>query len=666
MNKIREYYTTLKRFAIGKAHNPYDSKLFMNISLIPLFAWIGLGSDGLSSSSYGPAESFITLSGHVYLSLFVAIASAATILIISASYSQIIELFPTGGGGYLVASKLISPNVGMVSGCALLVDYVLTISVSVASGADAIFSFFPPAWQVYKLFFGIFVIFSLIVLNLRGVKESIIVLAPIFIVFLLTHTAGILYALGVNMANFPVVVEATKTEVHQSYSQIGLLGMIILMLRAYSMGAGTYTGIEAVSNGLPVIREPRVKNAKKTMTYMAFSLAFTATGLMLAYLFYKIQPQFGKTLNAILFEKIAANWGRPGTAFVYITLFSEAALLFVAAQTGFIGGPRVISSMSLDRWFPGHFSLLSDRFVNKNGVVIMGLSSLAIMLLSKGSVQFLVVLYSINVFITFSLSQFGMIKHWWQVKSKAEKWKKKFAINGIGFLLTVFILFSMIIIKFYEGGWITIFITGALVLFAVIIKRHYINTNKLLVRLNSLVSVVELQMPEAVTGEVCMANPKTEFDKNDKTAILLVNGFNGLGLHTLFAVIRLFGTSFKNFIFLEVGMIDSGNFKGEEEIEKLESKVKCDINKYVNYMRQSGYQSDGIGLIGTDIMEELNKVTPNLLESFPNAVFFGGQLVFPEDSLFLRLLHNNIVFSIQRKFYTQGIPFVLLPIKVVT
>lgn len=666
MNKIKLFFQRIKTFIIGKAHNPYDPKMFMEISLIPLFAWIGLGADGLSSSSYGPSESFVTLGGHIYLGLIVALASAATVLIISASYSQIIELFPTGGGGYLVASKLISPNVGMVSGCALLVDYVLTISVSVASGADAIFSFLPPGWQAFKLAFAILVIFVLIVLNLRGVKESIIVLAPIFIIFLLTHTAGILYALGMNFANLPAVIDATKSEVSQSYSQIGLFGILILILRSYSMGAGTYTGIEAVSNGIPAIREPRVQNAKKTMTYMAVSLAFTAFGLMLAYLFYKVQPQFGKTLNAILFQKMAENWGVIGSVFVFITLFSEAALLFVAAQTGFIGGPRVISNMSLDRWFPGHFSLLSDRFVNKNGIVIMGLAALLIMILAEGSVEFLVVLYSINVFITFSLSQYGMVKHWWSMRIKSPEWKKKIFINGIGFLLTVFILFSMTIVKFNEGGWITLFITGTLILIAIGIKKHYTNTGKLLNRLNDLVSVVDLSMPEAITGQEVIPNPAIEFNKTDKTAVILVNGFNGLGLHTLFAVIRLFGGSFKNFIFLEIGMIDSGNFKGEEEIDKLENKVKADINKYVNYMRQNGYHSDGIGLIGTDMIEELNKIAPKLLDSFPNLVFFGGQLVFPEDTLFLRLLHNNIIFTIQRKFYTQGIPFVMLPIKVMT
>ena len=134
-----------KELVIGRARNLHDPQLFHKISLIAFFAWVGLGSDGLSSCCYGPEEAFITLKAHIFLGIFVAIATAVTIFVISSSYSQIIELFPTGGGGYLVASKLLSPSVGMVSGCALLVDYVLTIALSIASGADALFSFLPPS-----------------------------------------------------------------------------------------------------------------------------------------------------------------------------------------------------------------------------------------------------------------------------------------------------------------------------------------------------------------------------------------------------------------------------------------------------------------------------------------------------------------------------------------
>src|SRR3989338_5661056 len=160
----------VKTAIVGKPHNPHDNRLFHKISLIAFFAWIGLGADALSSSAYGPEEAFLALQGHPHLGIFVALASALTIFVISASYSQIIELFPSGGGGYLVASKLLNPTLGMVSGCALLIDYVLTISISVASGADALFSFLPTAWYPFKLELATVILLCLTLLNMRGIR----------------------------------------------------------------------------------------------------------------------------------------------------------------------------------------------------------------------------------------------------------------------------------------------------------------------------------------------------------------------------------------------------------------------------------------------------------------------------------------------------------------
>ena len=170
----------IKNLILGGKHNIEDTSLFHKLTLIAFFAWIGLGADGLSSSCYGPEEAFLAVHGHVYLSVFVALMSGLTVFIISASYSQIIELFPTGGGGYLVASKLLSPTAGMVSGSALLIDYMLTITISVASGADALFSFLPAAWLPYKLTFAVLGVFVLTAMNMRGVKESVLPLVPIF------------------------------------------------------------------------------------------------------------------------------------------------------------------------------------------------------------------------------------------------------------------------------------------------------------------------------------------------------------------------------------------------------------------------------------------------------------------------------------------------------
>jgi amino acid transporter len=654
----------IKRLIFGGKHNIEDTSLFHKLTLVAFFAWIGLGADGLSSSCYGPEEAFLAVHGHVYLSVFVALMSGLTVFIIATSYSQIIELFPTGGGGYLVASKLLSPKAGMVSGSALLIDYVLTITISVASGADALFSFLPVTWLPYKVTFAFFGVLVLTAMNMRGVKESVLPLVPIFLTFIATHAFIIGYAVVMNLGNFGSVVASTRADVVQTQAELGFGGMLLLILRAYSMGAGTYTGIEAVSNGLPILREPKVRTGKHTMHYMAISLAITVMGLMIAYLLYRVVPQSGKTLNAVLFETMTQGWGKGGTAFVLITLLSEAALLFVAAQTGFLDGPRVLSNMALDRWFPTKFAMLSDRLVTQKGILMMGGAALVTLVLTNGSVKYLVVLYSINVFITFFLSQLGMVRHWWQVRGKEAHWEKKLFINGVGMTLTFFILISVTILKFHDGGWITILLTGTLVGMALLTKRHYKNTFKLLNRLDELVNVAESSCPSLPAEGGTEKELKVKYDPQDKTAVLLVNGFNGLGLHTLFSIIRLFGGTFKNFVFIQVGVVDAGNYKGAEEVTRMKAVVRTELDRYVHYMRCHGYYAAGYSSFGTDVVEEIDGLMPQILERFPNAILFGGQLVFPKTTFLSGVFHNYTIFAVQRRFYNQGIPVVVLPIRV--
>jgi len=653
----------IKNAVLGRSRDPQGPGIFHKLSLIAFFAWIGLGADGLSSSCYGPQEAFLALGSHIYLSIFVALGTVFTIFVISASYSQIVELFPGGGGGYLVASKLLTPTLGMVSGCALLIDYVLTITVSIAAGADAVFSFLPIEWHGYRLIFAAAIVLLLMVLNMRGIKESVLVLTPIFITFLVTHIFIIGYALWRHSSNIGELVTSTKGDLSNTLTTLGTWGAIFLVLKAYSMGAGTFTGIEAVSNGMNVLREPKEKTAKKTMNYMAVSLSFVVLGLMVAYLLFKITPQSGKTLNAILFESAALDWGKFGYAFVLVTLISEATLLFVAAQTGFLGGPAVLANMAKDRWFPTRFSTLSDRLVTYNGIIIMGGLALVLMILTHGSVKILVVLYSINVFITFVFSQAGMVRHWWQVRSEFKGWFKKILINGMGLVLSAFILVSMVVMKFFDGGWVTLFITGALIILAILIKRHYYHTAKLLHRLNNLVTVAE-------SAEDAKLNPEIEekkeikFDPKAKTAVLLVSGFNGIGLHTLFGVIRLFSGVFKNFVFVQVGVLDAGNFKGKDEVGRVEDETRNDIERYTRFMNKQGFFAEGFFEVGTDVVEEAGNIANKVIKRFPNAVFFGGQLIFPDDSFVVRILHNYTVFAMQKKLYRQGIPFVILPIRV--
>src|SRR5882757_6866572 len=387
-----------KDLFIGRARNLSDKNLYHNLSLVALLAWVGLGADGLSSSCYGPEAAFTALADHTFLSLFVAAASVLTIVVICASYSQIIELFPTGGGGYLVASKLLSPTAGVVSGCALIGDYVLTIAISVASGADAVFSMLPLEWQIWKLKFSLGIIVFLTLLNLRGAKESVVLWVPIFFVFVLTYTFAIIWSVTAHFGDLPDIVHGVVLDVKTDTAEVGWFGLVAVLLRAYSLGAGTYTGIEAVSNGLNTLREPRVQTGKRTMIYMGASLSFVVGGLLLAYLLYHVTPTEGKTLNAVLFESLSVAWPAwLSKTFVIAAMASSAALLLIAAQTGFFGGPRVLANMAVDRWMPTRFATLSDRLVTQNGVLLMGGAALIVtwvvsVFSAHGAVSVLVVL----------------------------------------------------------------------------------------------------------------------------------------------------------------------------------------------------------------------------------------------------------------------------------
>ena len=651
----------IAEFLLGKSKDPLDASTYHNISLVAFLAWVGLGADGLSSSSYGPEEAFRVLGqGHEHLALYLALATAITVLVISISYNQIIELFPHGGGGYTVVSKLLGPNWGLVCGAALVVDYILTVSISIAAGVDAVYSFLPPEWASHKLGVAMFFVGVLIWLNMRGIKESIKFLVPIFIVFVATHLLMILYGLFYHAAEVHNIIQGTTAETHKMVQDLGWFPLLFLLLKAYSMGGGTYTGIEAVSNGLNQLREPRVKTGKRTMMYMALSLAFTAGGILTLYMLWHVQHVEGKTLNAVLAENIFGSWqllGMPvGKGIIFVTMLSEGLLLFVAAQAGFIDGPNVLSNMAADSWLPHRFANLSVRLVRQNGVLLMGASALAILVYTNGDVSKLVVLYSINVFITFTLSQFSMTKHWWQERGKAVGWLKRFSINGVGTLLTGTILIATTIIKFGEGGWVTMVITGGFVFLCWLVHRHYDNVKLALRRLDDL--LINLPIPE-VAPEYVPPHPE------GPTAVLLVNGFGGLGIHAIFSIRKLFRSQeFKNFIFVSVGQIDSARFKGAEEIENFRQKMEEDLARYVDLARRMGYYSESRYALGTDRVSELEKICTAIADDFVEPVFFCGKLVFAREDNFTKMLHNQTAMEIQRRLMFAGLNTIVVPVRV--
>ncbi len=637
----------------GPPRHIKDPSLLHKMSLIPLLAWVGLGADGLSSSAYGPEEAFRALGEHAYLALFIGLATALTVFIISFAYSRIIEHFPHGGGGYVVATQMLGKNAGVISGSALLVDYVLTVTVSIASCVDAVFSYLPAPVHAHKVLAACLLLLMMVILNIRGVKESITVLAPIFLVFIATHALMLLDGVFTHTQGFAPMVADVKRGISRDVSTIGWIGVAAVFLRAYSLGGGTYTGIEAVSNGLQILRDPKVKNGKRTMLYMALSLAFTASLLFLCYLLLAVKPVEGRTLNAVLADTLFADW-KFGGAVAFVTIFSEGALLLVAAQAGFVDGPRVMANMALDSWFPRRFAALSQRLTMQNGIVLMGVAAFFLLLYTHGSVSALIVMYSINVFVTFSLSQLGMSRFFINERRTMARWVNKLSVHLVALVLCVTILAVIVFEKFAEGGWLTVLITAAVITACYWIHAHYDKVKKGVRELDEM--LMDLPLP----GPVYTAAPK----HNDQTAIQLVSGYNGFGVHTLLTIARTFPNLYKNFVFVSIATVDSGLFKESDTVEALESKAQADMERYVELARKLGFAAEWRTDVATDVVEGAVKVCREVVREFPRSTVFAGQITFRLEKGYHRLLHNETSYSIQRLLQWAGITTVILPIRI--
>ncbi len=648
----------VRRAIIGGPRDLRDPDVFHKLSLMAFLAWVGLGADGLSSSSYGPDEAFRALPGHEYLAFYLAVMIAITVGVISFCYSLVVEHFPSGGGGYVVASQLLGPIAGVVSGSALVVDYVLTITVSICSGVEAILSFMPIGWQSHKVPIDVAVLLLLLVLNLRGIKDSIKVLLPIFLVFVATHALLVGYGILAHAAAMPQVLRQTHASLQADIGSMGIVAVLLLFLRSYSLGAGTYTGIEAVSNGVQILKEPRVATAKRTMAYMALSLIFTAGGIIFCYLLWQASPAEGKTMNAVLLERVFSSWTlggwRVGAWLVIVTLVSEGALLFVAAQTGFIDGPRVLANMAMDSWIPHRFANLSERLVSQNGVLVMGVASALLMLYTKGNVSFLVVLYSINVFVTFTLTTAGMTRFWFRHRKSERKWRRNFVVQSAGLTMCVAILAVIIYEKFVEGGWLTLLITSSFIVLCLLVKRHYLGVRAEIAQLDTVFE----ELP-AAAGPAGAA----EIDRKQPVAALLVSGYGGLGVHSLLSVQRLFPGTFKNVVFLSVGTVDSGAFKGAKQLDALASNTETNLQRYVDLARRLGINAEYRYRIATDVVDEAEHLCHEVAKQYPRVIFFLGKLIFARERFSNRFLHNDTAFAIQRRLQFSGLQTVVLPIR---
>jgi amino acid transporter len=463
-----------------------------------------------------------------------------------------------------------------------------------------------------------------------------------------------------HLPELPRLTHQVSSGFHGGLATLGLWGMIALSLRAYAMGAGTYTGIEAVSNGLQIMREPKVETGKRTMIYMAASLAITAGGIVLCYLLVNAKPVEGQTMNAVLTQSFVNHlgWGGShlGRLFLILTLAAEAALLVIAAQAGFVDGPRIMANMAHDSWMPHRFGALSDRLTVQDGVLVMSSASLLLLWRTKGDITTLVVMYSINVFITFCLTETSMIKFWFTGRREHPDWKKKISVHIAGFIICLSMLILNVVMKFAEGGWETVVITSCIITLCSLMKVHYNGVRRSLSRLDEVL----VDLPAEPSA------PAPPLDPTAPTAVMLVGGYGGLGIHSLLAIQRHFPNFYKNFVFVSVGVIDSASFHGVGAVDEVRRATEDSLKRYVALANQWGLAAEYRMDMSTEVLVEAERLCLEAARDYPRAMVFAGKLVFQKERWFQRLLHNETAFQLQRRLQFSGLNTVVLPVRVLS
>ncbi len=452
---------SIKSFLIG---SPIETIKEKHERLNKTMGLAVFSSDALSSVAYGPEEILLALmlggTALLHFSVPIAIGIVALIAIVATSYFQTIHAYPSGGGAYIVAKENLGTYPGLVAGSALLIDYVLTVAVSISSGIAALTSAFP-AIRAYTVTMCLIAIVFIMLINLRGVRES----GTIFSIPVYIFIGGILALIA---ASFTKYLAIPRLPFEHMKEAGGNIFSLFIILRAFASGCATLTGIEAVSNGVKAFRQPEARNAGITLTWMAIILGVMTIGIAFFADHYHILPNNNETVLSQLTRTVFSK----GTIY-YTIQFSTTLILILAANTSFADFPRLSSIMSLDRFLPRQLSNRGDKLVFSNGILILGFLSIFLIVIFRGDTHALIPLYAVGVFTAFTLSQAGMVKHW--LANKEKGWLKGIVINGIGTATTAVVLLIIAVEKFEHGAWIVLIAIPGLVFMTTRIHAHYLS-----------------------------------------------------------------------------------------------------------------------------------------------------------------------------------------------
>jgi amino acid transporter len=457
---VRVLVHRLKRFLVG---TPLPTAQARHERLGKATALAVFASDALSSVAYATEEILLVLilAGTVALSysLPIAVAIAILIAIVISSYRQTILAYPRGGGAYIVSKDNLGTVPGLIAAAALLIDYVLTVAVSVAAGIAAVTSAVPALFG-YRVWLCVLGVVAIAVANLRGIRESgKIFAAP---TYLFVVSLGALLAYGTLGSIFNFIGEAPFPPHPPGLEGVGLF----LILRAFAAGCAALTGVEAVSDGVPAFRPPEAHNARIVLSWLGVILIVLFFGITYLSYNFGIQPREGETVVSQLARHVFGT----GAAY-YEIQFVTMLILLLAANTSFADFPRLAFFLARDRYIPRQFGTQGDRLVFSNGIVILGGLAALLLVAFSGDTHALIPLYAVGVFISFTLSQSSMVRRWLRLRS--EGWRWRVVLNGLGAAVTGIVMLTIAVTKFSHGAWIVLLLIPGLVVLFLTIRRHY-------------------------------------------------------------------------------------------------------------------------------------------------------------------------------------------------
>ena len=420
-----------------------------------------LSSDALSSVAYATEEILLVLvtAGTAALTWSMPIAGTIVLLLIVVilSYRQTIKAYPQGGGSYIVARENLGLYPGLVAGGSLMIDYILTVTVSISAGTAALTSAIP-ALQKYTIELCLIFIFLLMLANLRGVRES----GNLFMIPTYAFIVCIFILMGVGL------YQQATGQIHNTYPPIKATESVSLffILRAFSAGCAALTGVEAISDGVLAFKAPEWKNARLTLLYLGVILGIMFIGITYLGHAYQLAPEEGQTLVSLLGRQIFGN----GPVYYFIQV-STLLILLLAANTSYADFPRLCYFLARDGFLPRQLSLLGDRLVYSNGIILLSAFAAFLVIVFKGQVNAIIPLYAVGVFTSFTLSQAGMVVHWY--KERTARWQASALMNGIGAIATAVVLVVIVLTKFLGGAWLVVVAIPLLVSLFFAIQRHY-------------------------------------------------------------------------------------------------------------------------------------------------------------------------------------------------